>query len=309
MSLSNWPDTHYMRPKWPLHFLHPNVEAVGRKLKRIFDQNASTGYFSCEEIRDYSYYESLLLQGLEGIDRRIERGSLIPMELADYPKIIRAHNGRVRACIYIGSFDPFQLTHLVVAVRFLASELSNSDFVIVVPEGSPDPAKPLKTDYAFRLSIAKMQTEGIFDPFIKVLDLGVQADTIEIVRRFIGMHSGLALELTHLIGSDVLPIAVRCIAHDMSTWKKEAKESGVKYLHRIHVVQRAGAAVEPSYVEAIEHEGVNVVLDSSIVVAPSSTDFRTKQTFTIVLPTASIRDKMEIMFRYHMHRSWSSDQE
>jgi len=68
-----------------------------------------------------------------------------------------------------------------------------------------------------------MQTEGIFDPFIKVLDLGLQADTIEIVRRFIGMHSGLALELTHLIGSDVLPIAVRCIAHDMSTWKKKPK--------------------------------------------------------------------------------------
>jgi len=91
--------------------------------------------------------------------------------------------------------------------------------------------------------------------------------------------------------------------------EKEAKESGVKYLHRIHVVQRAGAAVEPSYVEAIEHEGVNVVLDSSIVAAPSSTDFRTRQAFTIVLPTPSIRDKMEIMFRYHMHRSWSSDQE
>ncbi len=40
-------------PKWPLHFSHPSVEAVGRKLKRIFDQNASTEYFSREEIRDY----------------------------------------------------------------------------------------------------------------------------------------------------------------------------------------------------------------------------------------------------------------
>jgi nicotinic acid mononucleotide adenylyltransferase len=285
------------------------VEAVGRKLKRVFDQNASTEYFSCDEIRDYSYYEHLLLQGLEGIDRRMERGSLRPMDLTDYPKVIRADNGVVRACIYIGSFDPFQLTHLTVAVRFLASALSRSDFVIVVPEGSPDPAKPLKTDYAFRLSIAKMQIEGVFDPFIRVLDLGVQADTIEIVRRFIGMHSGLTLELTHLIGSDVLPVAARYIGQDMSTWKKEAKESGVKYLHSVHVVQRTGAAVERSCVEAIEHEGVNVILDSSIVVAPSSTDFRTRQAFTIVLPTPAIRDKMEVMFRYHMHRSWSSDQE
>lgn len=309
MPSTNWSDVPCLRPKWPSRFFHPSVEAVGRKLKRVFDQNASTEYFSCEEIRDYSYYESLLIQGLEGIDRRMKDGSFKPMELSDYPKIIRANDGRVRACIYIGSFDPFQLTHLTVAVRFLASELSNADFVVVVPEGSPDPAKPLKTDYPFRLSIAKMQIEGIFDPFIKVLDLGVQADTIEIVRRFIGMHSGLALELTHLIGSDVLPIAARYIRQDMSTWRKEAKESGVDYLHRIHVVQRGNAALDPSWIEAIQSEGVDVVLDPSIVAAPSSTDFRTRQAFTIVLPTSSIRDKMEIIFRYHIHRSWSSDQE
>ncbi len=309
MSLSDWADASCLRPKWPLHFSHPSVEAVGRKLKRIFDQNASTEYFSREEIRDYSYYENLLIQGLEGIDRRMESGALKPAELSDYPRIIRADNGKVRACIYIGSFDPFQLTHLAVAVRFLASELSNSDFVIVVPEGSPDPAKPLKTDYAFRLSIAKLQIEGIFDPFIKVLDLGMQADTIEIVRRFIGMHSGLTLELTHLIGSDVLPVAARYIAQDMSIWRKEAQESGVHYLHSTHVVQRGEEAVDPSYFDAIKNEGANAVLDTSIVATPSSTDFRTRQAFTIVLPTSSIRDKMEIIFRYHMHRSWSSDQE
>jgi len=297
------------RPKWPLHFSHPSVEAVGRKLKRIFDQNASTEYFSCEEIRDYSYYENLLIEGLEGIDRKMKSGSLKPVELSEYPKIIRADRGKVRACIYIGSFDPFQLTHLAVAVRFLASELSSSDFVVVVPEGSPDPAKPLKTDYAFRLSIAKMQIEGIFDPFIKVLDLGMQADTIEIARRFIAMHSGLTLELTHLIGSDVLPVAARFIAEDLSIWRKEAQESGVHYLHSTHVVRRGEDAIDASYFDAIKNEGASAILDPSIVATPSSTDFRTKQAFTIVLPTPSIRDKMEIIFRYHMHRSWSSDQE
>jgi len=297
------------RPRWPSRFSHASVHTVARKLKKVFDQNAHMGYFTCAEIRDYSYYENLLIQGLDGIDRKMTRGLLVPMDLSQYPKTIPADRRKIRACIYIGSFDPFQLTHLTVAVRFLASEMSTSDFVIVVPEGSPDPAKPLKTEYAFRLSIARMQIEGILDPFIKVLDLGMQADTIEIVRRFIGMHSGLSLELTHLIGSDVLPIAAKYISEDMRIWKKEAQESGVDWRHCIHVVQRDEESAVKPYLDKIEAENVCVMLDPNIVATPSSTDFRTKQAFTIVLPTASIRDKMEIIFRYRMHKSWSSDQE
>lgn len=297
------------RPRWPTHFSHASVDGVARRLRRVFDQNASTEYFSCEEIRDYSYYENLLIEGLEGIDGKIGRGALKPMDLSEYPKIIRADEGRVRACIYIGSFDPFQLTHLSVAVRFLASELSSSDFIVVVPEGSPDPSKPLKTDYAFRLSIAKMQTEGILDPFVKVLDLGMQADTIEIVRRFIGMHNGLNLELTHLIGSDVLPIAARFIAEDMRVWRKEAQASGVRYTHRVHVVKRGDEVIDPAYLQTFQREQTEVVLDPGIIDTPSSTDFRIRQAYTIILPTPSIRDKMEIIFRYRMHKSWSSLQE
>lgn len=297
------------RPQWPSRFSQPSVEAVARKLKRVFDQNASAEYFSCTEIRDYSYYEELLIQGLDGINRRITEGSLAPFDLSEYPKTIRSHNGVVRACVYIGSFDPFQLTHLSVAVRFLASSLCQSDFLIVVPEGSADPSKPLKTDYAFRLSIARMQIEGIFDPFIKVLDLGTGADTIEIVRRFIAMHRGLTLELTHLIGSDVLPVAARYIALDMRRWRDEARESGVRYTHRVHVVQRGDSGDEPKHRADFEAESVPLVLDPSIVATPSSTDFRTHRAFTIVLPTSSIRDKMEVIFRYHMHKSWSDDQE
>jgi len=297
------------RPSWPSRFSQPSVEAVARKLKRVFDQNALAEYLSCTEIRDYSYYEELLIQGLDGINRRITAGSLHPFDLTEYPKIIRSHDGVVRACMYIGSFDPFQLTHLSVAVRYLASSLCQSDFVIVVPEGSADPSKPLKTDYGFRLSIAKMQVEGIFDPFIKVLDLGVQADTIEIMRRFIAMHRGLTLELTHLIGSDVLPIAARYIAEDMRRWTKEARDSGVRYIHRVHVVQRGELAEAAERTRAFEEESVPVVLDPNIVATPSSTDFRSRRAFTIVLPTNAIRDKMEIIFRYHMHKSWTSDQE
>lgn len=296
------------RPLWPSRFAHTSVDAIARKLKKVFDQNSSTGYFSCEEIKEYSYYERMLIEGLAGIDRKIAQGSIRPALLADYPRNIHAFEGKIRPCIYIGSFDPFQLTHLTVAVRFLASELSSSDFVIIVPEGSPDPAKPLKTDYAFRLAISKMQIEGIFDPFIKVVDLGRQADTIEIVRRFIGMHSGLSLELTHLIGSDTLPIAARFISEDMRIWQKEARESGVAWSHCIHVVNRGDNLDLESYRQTIEAEGACMIFDPGIIPAPSSTDFRTRQAFTIVLPTPAMREKMEIIFRYRMHRNWLSNE-
>ena len=295
------------RPKWPIKFTNQSVDCVGRKLKRIFDQNASSDYFTSDEIRDYSYYERLLLQELEGMDRKISKGKLKPSHIAEYPRVIHTDEGKIRACIYIGSFDPFQLTHLTVAMRFLASDLSNSDFVIIVPEGSPDTAKPLKTDYAFRYSIAKMQIEGIFDSFIKVLDLGTQADTIEIIRRFIAMHSGFTLELTHLIGSDSLPIAASLISQDMRIWRKEAQESKVDYHHSLYVIQRGDVPEIRPYLEAFEEEGIQVVIDPFSVEAPSSSDFRTKQAYTIVLPTNSIREKMEIIFRYHMHKTWSSD--
>jgi len=305
----NLRETATIRPLWPFRFSHPSIESVGRKLKRVFDQNASEDYFSKSEIRDYSYYEGLLIQGLTGIDQKIARGQLKPVDLAEYPRIIRSHEGIVRACIYIGSFDPFQLTHLTVAIRFLASDLSQSDFLVIVPEGSSDAFKPHKTEYPFRLSIAKMQIEGIFDPLIKVLDIGTQADTIEIVRRFIAMHSGLTLELTHLIGSDILPIAARYIDEDMKAWNREARESGVRYSHRIHIVQRGNVENAEACLQAFARQSVPAILDPSIVATPSSTDFRTHQAFTIVLPTSSIRDKMEIIFRYHMHKSWTPDQE
>ncbi|HOE98119.1 MAG TPA: hypothetical protein PLE76_01265 [Rectinema sp.] len=311
MALNNREDEgiSIVRPKWPAKFANQSVDCLGRKLKRIFDQNASSDYFTSDEIRDYSYYERLLIQELEGLDQKISKGKLKPSYIAEYPRVIHADEGKIRACIYIGSFDPFQLTHLTVALRFLASDLSNSDFVVIVPEGSPDTAKPLKTDYAFRYSIAKMQIEGIFDSFIKALDLGMQADTIEIIRRFIAMHSGYTLELTHLIGSDALPIAASLISEDMRIWRKEAQQSKVDYQHSIYVVQRGDIPEMHSYLKALKEEDIQIIIDPFSVEAPSSSDFRTKQAYTIVLPTASIRERMEIIFRYHLHKSWSSDRQ
>lgn len=290
---------------WPSKFSTPKVDLLARRLKKIFESLPLLGYLGPLELRDYSYYERHIVKALLDIDEKARQGAMQPLDTRDYPKIVRYPGGVARVAIYIGSFDPFQLTHLTIALRLLASPHNRSDIVIIVPEGSSNPGKPQKTDYAFRFQIAKMQLAGLFEPFILPLDIGASADTIEIVRRFIAMHTGMRLELTHLIGSDVLPIASRFMEEDLSIWKRQAAQSGVEFNHSVYVARRAIASQSAGHLHHIRSLGVPVHFERSIVGTPSSTDFRENRAITLVLPTESIRDKLEIVFRYNMNQPWS----
>jgi len=290
---------------WPSKFSNAKVDQLAKRLKKTFESLPLLGYLGLSELKDYSYYERLIVKALLDVDEKASRGDLRPLDTRDYPKILRYPNGIARVAMYIGSFDPFQLTHLTIALRLLASPSNNSDILIVVPEGSPNPGKLQKTDYSFRFQIAKMQLAGIFEPFIIPLDLGNNADTIEIVRRFIAMHTGMRLELTHLIGSDVLPVASRFMEEDLSIWRRQAALSGVEFSHSIHVARRTGKGKSAPHLDHIRKQGVPVHFERSIVGTPSSTDFRENRAITLVLPTESIRDKLEIVFRYNMNQPWS----
>lgn len=290
---------------WPSKFSNAKVDQLAKRLKKTFESLPHLGYLGPSELKDYSYYEQLIVQALFDIDDKATKGDMQPIDTRDYPKILRYPNGTARVAIYIGSFDPFQLTHLTIALRLLASPNNHSDILIVVPEGSSNPGKPRKTDYSFRFQIAKMQLAGIFEPFIIPLDLGNNADTIEIVRRFIAMHTGMRLELTHLIGSDVLPVASRYIEEDLAIWRKQAAASGVEFSHAVHVARRSVKHALSAHLDHIRKQGVPVYFERGIVGTPSSTDFRENRAITLVLPTESIRDKLEIVFRYNMNQPWS----
>jgi len=290
---------------WPSKFSSPKVDILARRLKKIFESLPHLGYLGAPELLDYAYYEHIIVKALYDIDEKAKMGFIKPLDTRDYPKIVRYPNGIARVALYIGSFDPFQLTHLTIALRLLASPHNSSDIVIVVPEGSASPEKPKKTEYNFRYQIAKMQLAGLFEPFILPLDIGANADTIEIVRRFIAMHTGMKLELTHLIGSDVLPIAARFIEEDLKIWRKQAVQSGVDFSHSIHVARREAKGRIGSSLEHIRKMEVPVYFDRRVVGTPSSTDFRKNRAITLVLPTESIRDKLEIVFRYNMNQPWS----
>ncbi len=290
---------------WPSKFSNPKVELLARRLKKIFESLPHVGYLGPGELHDYSYYEQRIVKALFDIDVKAAKGDIHPLDTRDYPRIVRYPGGVARVALYIGSFDPFQLTHLTIALRLLASSMSRSDILIVVPEGSQNEGKPRKTDYSFRYQIMKMQLTGLFEPFILPLDIGANADTIEIVRRFIAMHTGMKLELTHLIGSDVLPIATDFLEEDLRVWRRQASLSGVEFSHSIHVARRQVRGSFSPYLQRIRSLEVPVFMEKSVVGTPSSTDFRENRAITLVLPTEGIRDKLEILFRYNMNQPWS----
>jgi len=290
---------------WPSKFSNPKVELLARRLKKIFESLPHVGYLGPGELHDYSYYEQRIVKALFDIDVKAAKGDIHPLDTRDYPRIVRYPGGVARVALYIGSFDPFQLTHLTIALRLLASSMNRSDILIVVPEGSLNEGKPRKTDYSFRYQIMKMQLTGLFEPFILPLDIGANADTIEIVRRFIAMHTGMKLELTHLIGSDVLPIATDFLEEDLRVWRRQASLSGVEFCHSIHVARRQVKGSFFPYLKRIRSLEVPVIMEKSVVGTPSSTDFRENRAITLVLPTEGIRDKLEILFRYNMNQPWS----
>jgi hypothetical protein len=287
-----------------MHLQDPAIDRIARKLRRVFDSLEGLPYLSPRELKDFNYFRSLFEDSLARIDRKVAAGRLHPLDLRGFPQDLRYPGYLARIGIFIGSFDPFQMTHLAMALRFLASDVSEADAVFVVPEGSADPRKPAKTEYRFRYEILRNQLAGILEPLVVPLDIGEGADTIEIVRRLIAMHRGAHLRLTHLIGSDVLPIALRFIPDDLDAWQAASAKHGVGLDFSIHVGLRDKKASLRSLLAAVRRYGVRIVVDRRVIGTPSSTAFRAEGAITIVLPTEAVLSRLELLFRYGMNKPW-----
>jgi len=287
--------------------LHSDL--IGRAVERteeIFNRLNAYSYLSDMDRDDFSYYRSFYLESLHQIDDRIHDGSLVPVDLSDFPQVVRFPDYTINAALFIGSFDPFQMTHLATALRYLASPGSAAPVVFVVPEGHVNPLKPNKSDYRYRFDLLSMQVQDVFDPFIVPLDIGEGADTIEIVRRFIALFPGARVSMTHLLGSDVLPLAVSWLPADLEAWKAEASLRRVVFSYKAFVVLRDHApSVEP-YLETVRAMGLPLLVDDKPIGAPSSSDFRENRAFSIVFPTESVIKHVEVLFRYNLNRPWHS---
>jgi len=256
-------------------------------------------------LRDFLYFRELFEESLGRIDRKVSEGRLAPLDLRGFPQEIHYNLRRARIGVFIGSFDPFQMTHLATALRFLASDSSEADAVFVIPEGAFDRRKPGKTEYRFRFEVLKRQIAGVLDPLVVPLDIGEGADTIEIVRRLLALHPGAALRLTHLIGSDVLPIAARLLPDDLRAWGETAERFGIDFDFSLHVARRTKKAVTSPLARAVRNQGVRLAVDRTLIGTPSSSAFRTEGAISLVLPTEDILSRLELLFRYGMYRPWS----
>jgi hypothetical protein len=283
----------------------PSLRRIARRLDRVFDSLTRLPYLGKAELKDFNYFRSIFEDSLSRIDRKVRDGRLSPLDLRGFPQELRYPGLSARVGVFIGSFDPFQMTHLAMALRFLASDASEADALFIVPEGSADHRKPLKTDYRFRFEILKRQIAGIFEPLIAPLDIGEGADTIEIVRRLIGFHPGAALRLTHLLGSDALPMAVSLLPDDLEAWGEAAGAHSVDLDFSIHVLRRDKRSPLRPLLEAVRRLGVRMVVDRSVIGTPSSTAFRSEGAITLVLPTDAVLSRLELLFRYGLYRSWT----
>jgi hypothetical protein len=136
-------------------------------------------------MEEFQTYRSAILESLEAIDRRIVTGAIRPLEPHAFPPRPGARSPCIRAALFIGSFDPFQMSHLLTALRFLASEKAEADVVFAVPEGDYSAIKPDRSEYGYRLDLMGRQLREVFEPLLLPLDIGYGVGTIEIVNRFI----------------------------------------------------------------------------------------------------------------------------
>jgi nicotinic acid mononucleotide adenylyltransferase len=291
----------------PRATLSPSVDKVAKRMRRVFAGLDSRPYLGEDERREFRFYHSLFEEALEVIDHKVREGRLVPIDLTGFPQVLNYPGYVARVGIFIGSFDPFQMTHLGAALRFLASDSCEADLVFVVPEGSENPRKPEKSDYSFRYELLRLQLEGIFSPFVIPLDIGRGADTIGIVERLIALHPGARLRLTHVLGSDSLPTATRFLPEDLAAWRAASALHGVELDHSIHVERRAAEDDIEIYAEAIRALGCRLAVDDGVVKAPASTDFRQARNITIVFPTEAVLSRLELLFRYGMNQAWMSD--
>lgn len=320
------------------------VRRMAQKVSDVFSSLEVLPFLKPNDRKEFRYFRRLFCAACKEIDARTEAGiirpwskrsidTLLAAAAADYPRTNRleAHDtprrkaakteagddgatrclavppGTIRAGIFIGSFDPFQMTHLETALRFLARAQREADLILVVPEGAYSTLKPGRSEYGYRYDILRRQAQEAFSPFIVPLDIGEGQDTIGIVKRVIALFSGRRLELTHVLGSDVFPMASRWYPEDLNAWRPFAKRMDTDLDFASFVVKRTKEDRINDSIRAARKAGVGVQLDPRPIGTPSSTELRERGVFTIVFPTEEVLEKLEVVFRYGMHRNWLTD--
>lgn len=280
------------------------VARIERSVEKTFRNLERYPFLAPDDRRQFLRYRLMFLESLELIDRKIAEGRLTPLDLRGFPDRSPFPGGTVRAGLFIGSFDPFQMTHLATALRFLASPECGADILFVVPEGAGNPQKPKLSEYGYRMELIRRQLRRTFAPLIVPLDIGAGRNTVGIIEEFIGRFPGTRMSVTHLLGSDVLVWVHPLFREDLAIWNRAAGRAGVEFSYRLFVIKRCPEEAFLGIASRLRSEGLPVSIELEPLGTPSSTDFRDHHTLTIIFPTDEIMKHMEFAFRYRMQRDW-----
>lgn len=282
------------------------IQTISSKVHRCFQSLEELAYLTPIDRKDFYWFRCIYQDALEHIDTRLETGSLTPLDLYNFPTKCCFPYSTCNAAIFTGSFDPFQMTHLAFILKFLAHDQSNTGTVFVIPEGAHNPLKPHRSNYEYRYKLMSLQLKNIFYPLIYPLDIGKDADTITIWKRFIELIPCRVFKLTHLIGTDVLPYAIKMLPEDLAIWNEEAQKKQAEFTYRAYILQRNESYedIRP-LLKQLDAMQIAYQFDDKPLRSPSSTDFRSNNVFSIVFPTKEMLSHMEIVFRYGLHRSWT----
>lgn len=300
---------------------------MAHRIDEVFSSLEKLPFLRRPDKSEFRYFRRLFLSSCAEIDSRAVRGELKPWSNASVEAICAAAEeyyprgkagaspeglprcpllpvGPLRVGVFIGSFDPFQMTHIETALRFLAHGERPADIVFIVPEGSYSKLKPNRSDYGYRFDLLSRQAREAFKPFIVPLDIGDGQDTIGIVKRLLRIFAGRDLAMTHVLGSDVFPMAARWYPEDFSAWTPTAAKYKTRLDFGVFVVKRDRTDAIGSIARSTRAQGIPVQIDKKPIGTPSSTELRERGIFTIVFPTEAVLEKMEVVFRYGMNRHW-----
>jgi len=307
---------------------------VARRIDEVFSSLEILPFLRPRDRTEFRYFRRLFHSACVEIDDRVDQGrirpwpktaveTLLAAAAAAFPRsqspvqpTISTQEALFRLAVlprpvsvgvFIGSFDPFQMTHLETALRFLSRGERRADLVLVIPEGAYSPLKPDRSEYGYRYDILHRQATEAFRPFIVPLDIGDGQDTIGIVRRIITLFSGRELSLTHVLGSDIFPFAAAWYPKDLDIWRSEAENQNVSFDFGSFVVKRNQTDRVAAHARAARRLGIPVQMDRRPIGTPSSTELRERGVFTIVFPTEEVLEKLEVVFRYGMHRHWLTE--
>lgn len=282
-----------------------SLDRIRRGVNRTFQRLEAWTCLKAADLRDFRSYHGLMNEALDRIEEKVLAGTLHPLDLTGFPQVTAFPRYHVRAGLFIGSFDPFQMTHLTMALQFLAAPNAEADVVFVVPEGAPAAWKADRSDYTFRFDVLRAQVAEVFRPLVVPLDIGRDADTIEIVRRFIALFPGATMTLSHLMGTDSLSFVDEFGNQDREAWTAQAQVQNVRFGYRIFALPRGPDRTWKPLAAALQARGVPLTIGPTVLSTPSSTDLRHRAVFTILFPAPALLRRVEVLFRYSMNTSWS----